>query len=158
MTPADTLARCEDVLAYKPHVEYAMGSGPSEPSKPWHDPKSDCSSFGCYCLGVAKHDPVLKNAKGEHIWWGTAAIVADATGPQRRWRKVETIGPDAPVGALVVYPTKDGKTGHCGIIRSGTIRRPFTFECRGTLGAWFGQRPDKFWTGKKAIFCVPVGA
>ena len=81
-----------------------------------HDPAvvrdaCDCSGFVCWALGFARG---VSGPNGTDAWTNTDTIWADATGPQRRFRRIGKARP----GALVVYPRKESHEhyGHVGIV------------------------------------------
>lgn len=174
LTPEQIATRAE--TADQTPVDYYLGGGTNRASSsvPWAPKRlkdgtvakraSDCSNFLCWSAGVDKHDREVRNAKGERIWWGTDAIVADATGPQRRWKRIP-----APVrGCGVVYggkrrPNGTWHFGHCGVVVDPATRA--TIDCASSpdnddpnVGDAITSRRNLsfFWDNPDAIFVVPV--
>ena len=69
--------------------------------------RSDCSGFISHTL-ITQRAPKV----GREFWIETTAIYDDATGPCTNFVRIDRPCP----GAMVVYPDKNGKQGHIGII------------------------------------------
>lgn len=174
LTPEQIAQRAEQADATP--VDYYLGGGSNRAdSKAPYAPMrlkdgtkvnraSDCSNFVCWSSGVDKHDKTVRNSKGQRFWWGTDNIVADATGKQRRWKKL-----DKPVrGCTVVYgghrrPNGTWRYGHCGIVVN--VASQTTVDCASgpdnnapNIGDAITRQSNLsyFWRNDKAIFVLPV--
>lgn len=89
---------------------YKLGMGGMKPGreKPGNsEGQSDCSGFYAWYLGISRQDKRIAGG-----WIETTAICKDAKGPQKLFRKL-----DKPVvGCGVVYPDRDGRQGHVGVV------------------------------------------
>lgn len=107
MTDALALARAQAALSVP--VRYKLGQ-PGRiiyPGATVLPPECDCSGFVFWCLNMERFQWVDDTVR----WLDTTAIWRDARFP-RRW--FECIDP-VP-GCLIVYPDRNGKQGHVGIV------------------------------------------
>lgn len=102
-------------------VDYLLGGGQARANAPhpwkaftvgdqYYARGCDCSAAACWIVGVDKYDPITR------LWYGTDNMWGDATGPQRRFKRLNA----ATQGCLAVYPhyTRNGKqqAGHVGLV------------------------------------------
>jgi len=95
---------------------YAMSNKVNPPlsAEAWFDTgmRTDCSSFVAWCLrrsSKVTHPLYVKQNGG---WFETSAVYKDGLHQTGFFSAVDTARP----GSLLVYPDKDGKQGHIGIV------------------------------------------
>lgn len=100
-------------------TRYVLGQGGFHPldSLPTRSAACDCSGFAAWVLGISRWQADKGKPWSKHIpWIETSAIVADATGPQRLFKRITSPVP----GCLVVYGDKKvlgvRRQGHVGIV------------------------------------------
>ncbi len=102
------IERAKSAVGHK--TVYKLGMGGMKPGRerPGNsEGQSDCSGFFAWYLGISRQD-----ARIDGGWIETSAIVRDATGPQKRFKKL-----DKPVvGCGVVYGDANGRQGHVGVV------------------------------------------
>lgn len=122
---------------------------PGEPTKD-NDKGCDCSGFSAWVIGVVR---------GQHpqapYWIESTQVYADATGPQRMFRRI----PQPMPGCIAVYPDRNGSQGHMGIVTEvePTLRGVDCSSSRSkAIGEAITERGFEFFRNNGAVFCVPV--
>ena len=106
MTPAEVVARARHAIGKG--IIYKLGAGGKDPARalPATAGACDCSGFVAWCLGLPRRQP-------ETIGWiETSRMVRDARGANLLF--VEVLEPQP--GDVIVYPDRNGRQGHCGIV------------------------------------------
>jgi cell wall-associated NlpC family hydrolase len=132
--------------------KYGLGNGGRDGDAPTPldaNGRCDCSGFAlAWVDGVDRKQP--------DGWLWCDGVYADATGPQKRWRRVRL--EDAQPGDRVVYKgtRKLGrrKPGHCGVVVA--VNGPGwngldVIDCAGRLGAAIAHRTGALWGRKGGI-------
>ncbi len=104
-TPAEAIDRFRMLIRQR--IPYQLEGTPTwDPHKlPEARTPGNCSVAACWALGVAIHQPLDR-------WLNSPGIVADALEPGGLF----AARPNAAPGCLVVYPWKDGRPGHVGMV------------------------------------------
>jgi hypothetical protein len=97
-------------------IKYVLGKGGFDPAKPLTD-QCDCSGFIAWSIGIPREFPPLSNRwMDTDAYWSGGGSAANAAG----FPLLHTVAPaESEAGDLIVYPDRNGKQGHIGII-SGT--------------------------------------
>lgn len=112
MTPAEVVVRGRSALGKG--TKYTLGKGGYKPTKTWVSKESDCSGFVAWCFGVSR---ILKIPYYQELnggWFETSALYKDAQ--STRGFVDEVLLSECDIGDLFLWPDRDGKQGHVGII------------------------------------------
>ena len=90
--------------------KYQLGLGGRDPNAqtPFQSGFSDCSGFVAWCIGLDRYQP----ERIDGGWIETTAVAHDAAFTQRMFEMVKRAEP----GDIIVYPDRDGRQGHVGIV------------------------------------------
>jgi len=106
-------------------TRYKLGQGGFHPLDvlPTRTGQCDCSGFAAWTMGINRWQGRHKKPWASYLpWVETTAIVRDATGAQRLFKRI-----DEPVpGCLVVYGDRLGRQGHVGIVDNVRGLKDFT--------------------------------
>lgn len=130
---------------------YKLGKGGFHPEKLHPGKYCDCSGFVSWVIGLSR-----KHQFGKHNWISTSDIHDDATGHQHLFKKLPAPEP----GCIVVYPDRDGRQGHCGIVTEKRGLELWGVDCASSssrnAGDAIAERSlDFFRRRQDMIFCVP---
>jgi len=144
---ARALERARRALGSARGLRYKLGKGgfhPEDPT-PSRDGFCDCSGFAAWCLGLSR------DQRGRFgLWISSEGIWSDGTGPRRLFTAVVQPFP----GCLVVYPDRDGRQGHVGV-----VVRAIPLEGIDCSTAGLRQRPFGFFLARGSrFFAVRQGA
>jgi len=157
ISPA-SLARARAAIGHG--ITYRMGAGGLHPDDPLptRTGRCDCSGFVAWVCGRSRKDSI-------GLWWDTTRIHRDASGPQRRWRRLAAPEP----GCVVVYPdhrdlaTGKRRSGHCAIVVAytaavvgGATAALTVIDCASTPNRITERDGGVFLRHADVVFCVPV--
>jgi hypothetical protein len=115
-TTQEILARARSATHHA--TNYQLGRGGLDPNSPSpaDDHACDCSGFICWCFSIARRvsfEPYYSFNRG---WVNTDSIVRDAMTSGALFTRISEPLP----GAVIVYPSRNGRYGHIGIVSEVT--------------------------------------
>lgn len=128
-------------------TKYGLGCGGMSPYNKGPADKNnrcDCSGFVAWVLGLSRKPKPTRN------WWiETTMIHKDASKNRTVFIQISKAEP----GCLVVFPDKDGREGHVGIVsavnESGTAAMVIDCTSKGIT-----EQGAEYFSRKGAIYCI----